>query len=134
MRWLIVEKESSGRMNYYVSNFPETASLEEMIFTVHERWKVEQGYQRLKEELGVDHFEGRSWRGLHHHITMCFLAYAFLLRTGYRLKKKVLPSRNSADGSTAFFPQAGAHDAETGWGGSAGSFSAVQYAMAGGIT
>lgn len=44
----------------------------------HEHWKVEQGYQQLKEELGLDHFEGRSWRGLHHHITLCFMAYAFL--------------------------------------------------------
>ena len=81
-RWLIIEKERAGRTNYYVSNFPQEASLEEMILTVHERWKVEQGYQRLKEELGLDHFEGRSWRGLHHHITLCFLTYAFLLRLG----------------------------------------------------
>ena len=45
----------------------------------HERWKIEQGYQQLKEELRLDHFEGRSWRGLHHHITLCFMAYGFLL-------------------------------------------------------
>ena len=42
------------------------------------RWHVEQGYQQLKEELGLDHFEGRSWPGFHHHATMCFLAYGFL--------------------------------------------------------
>jgi SRSO17 transposase len=39
---------------------------------------VEQGYQQMKEELGLDHFEGRSWRGLHHHLTLCFMAYGFL--------------------------------------------------------
>ena len=42
------------------------------------RWQVEQGYQQLKEELGLDHFEGRSWPGFHHHATLCFLAYGFL--------------------------------------------------------
>lgn len=43
-----------------------------------ERWKVEQGYQQLKEELGMDHFEGRSWQGLHHHIALTFMAFDFL--------------------------------------------------------
>jgi SRSO17 transposase len=42
------------------------------------RWQVEQGYQQLKDELGLDHFEGRSWPGFHHHATMTFLAYGFL--------------------------------------------------------
>jgi hypothetical protein len=49
-------------------------------------WAIEQGYQQLKEELGLDHFEGRSWRGLHHHLTLCFLAFCFL--TGLRMSKK----------------------------------------------
>jgi SRSO17 transposase len=49
-----------------------------MLGWAHQRWKIEQGYQQLKEELGLDHFEGRSWRGLHHHLTLCFLAYGFL--------------------------------------------------------
>jgi SRSO17 transposase len=52
------------------------------------RWKIEQGYQRMKEELGLDHFEGKSWLGLHHHITLCFMAYCFLLWIQSRFKKK----------------------------------------------
>jgi len=113
-RWLVIEKESSGRMNYYVSNFPEKATLKEMALTVHERWKVEQGYQRLKEELGLDHFEGRSWRGLHHHITLCFLAYVFLLKTGRALKKTGLRSRSFGGGSTESYPPDGVLAAEPG--------------------
>jgi len=113
-RWLIVEKEAAGRTNYYVSNFSPEATLEEMVLTVHERWKVEQGYQRLKEELGLDHFEGRSWRGLHHHITLCFLAYAFLLKTGRALKKTSSRSRNFGDGSTESYPLDGVPGAELG--------------------
>ena len=128
-RWLIVEKESSGRMGYYVSNFPVEASLEEMVLTAHERWKVEQGYQRLKEELGLDHFEGRSWRGLHHHVTLCFLAYGFLLRTGRALKKTDLRSRSFGDGSTASYPLAGVIDAEPGPNGAAG-LSSKRWAVA----
>jgi Transposase DDE domain len=53
----------------------------------HQRWKIEQSYQRLKEELGLDHFEGRSWRGLHHHLTLCFLAYSFLQLLRQRKKR-----------------------------------------------
>ena len=48
------------------------------------RWPVEQGYQQMKEELGLDHFEGRSWRGFHHHAAMVMLAYGFLLLERHR--------------------------------------------------
>ena len=51
------------------------------------RWRVEQNYQQLKEELGLDHYEGRGWRGWHHRVTLVCLAYAFLLRRRQRDKK-----------------------------------------------
>ena len=51
------------------------------------RWRVEQNYQQLKEELGLDHYEGRSWQGWHHHVTLVCLAYTFLLLERRRLKK-----------------------------------------------
>jgi len=122
-RWLIIEKERSGRTNYYVSNFLPKASIEDIVLTVHERWKVEQGYQRLKEELGLDHFEGRSWRGLHHHITLCFLAYVFLLRLGKGVKKTVLPFPSYGDGSIKSSPRDVARDVESGLGRSTDPFS-----------
>jgi SRSO17 transposase len=77
--WLIIEKYGNNQYKYYVSNASADTSLKKMISWAHERWKIEQGYQQLKEELGLDHFEGRSWRGLHQHLTLCFMAYAFLL-------------------------------------------------------
>ena len=60
-----------------------------MIRIIHKRWMIEQGYQQLKEELGLDHYEGRFWRGFHHHMTLTFIAYCFLqrLRNNGRLKK-----------------------------------------------
>lgn len=77
-RWLLIERHREGSYKYYLCNAPLQTSVKQMIGWAHHRWKIEQGYQQLKEELGFDHFEGRSWRGLHHHLTLCFLAYGFL--------------------------------------------------------
>jgi SRSO17 transposase len=78
VRWLLVEWRSDGSIRYALSNLPETATLAEAVGIWKTRWQVEQGYQQLKEELGLDHFEGRSWPGFHHHAALCFLAYGFL--------------------------------------------------------
>jgi SRSO17 transposase len=77
-RWLLVEWRTDGSIRYALSNLPATASMAEAVGLWKTRWHVEQGYQQLKEELGLDHFEGRSWPGFHHHATLCFLAYGFL--------------------------------------------------------
>src|ERR1017187_4326780 len=79
-RWLIIEQLGDETFKYYLSNLPANTSLAELVRLAHQRWAIEQGYQQLKEELGLDHFEGRSWRGLHHHLTLCFLAFCFLTR------------------------------------------------------
>ncbi|MFN8977297.1 MAG: IS701 family transposase, partial [Gemmatimonadaceae bacterium] len=64
------------------------------------RWRIEQDYRELKDELGLDHFEGRSWPGWHHHVTLASMAYAFLGLEGLRRKKRrASPSRRSADSS-----------------------------------
>jgi SRSO17 transposase len=87
-RWLLVEQLGDGTFKYHLSNLPADTSLEELVRLAHQRWAIEQNYQQLKEELGLDHFEGRSWRGLHHHLTLCFLAFCFLTRL--RTSKKTL--------------------------------------------
>jgi SRSO17 transposase len=87
-RWLLIEKRSDGSHCYWVSNAGADVSVKEMILWGHQRWQVEQGYQQMKEELGLDHFEGRSWRGLHHHLTLCFLAYGFLRLVQARKKSE----------------------------------------------
>jgi SRSO17 transposase len=79
-RWLLIEQLGDDTFKYYLSNLPENTPLAELVRLAHQRWSIEQGYQQLKEELGLDHFEGRSWRGLHHHLTLCFLAFCFLTR------------------------------------------------------
>ena len=87
-RWLLIEKLGDGTFKYHLSNLPADTSLEELVRLAHQLWAIEQNYQQLKEELGMDHFEGRSWRGLHHHLTLCFLAFCFLTRL--RTSKKTL--------------------------------------------
>ncbi len=76
--WLVGEHRSSGERKYYLSNLPPEASLGRRAGTIKARWVCEQAHQQTKEELGLDHFEGRSWTGLHRHALMTMLAYAFL--------------------------------------------------------
>jgi SRSO17 transposase len=77
-RWLLVEWRQDGTIKYALSNLPADTTLEEAVPLWKERWQVERGYLQLKDELGLDHFEGRSWPGFHHHATMTCLAYGFL--------------------------------------------------------
>jgi SRSO17 transposase len=68
--WLIGEHRSSGEKKYYLANLPAATSLRTLAATIKARWICEQAHQQLKEELGLDHFEGRSWQGLHRHALM----------------------------------------------------------------
>ena len=77
-RWLLVEWRKDGTIKYALSNLPPDTPIERAVLWWKERWQVERGYEQLKGELGLDHFEGRSWSGFHHHATMTFLAYGFL--------------------------------------------------------
>jgi len=76
--WLIGERRATGERKYYASNLPADTSLKALAAAVKARWICEQAHQQLKEELGLDHFEGRSWTGLHRHALMAMIAYAFL--------------------------------------------------------
>ena len=78
------ERRSSGERKYYLTNHAEDVSMESLAAAIKARWVCEQAHQQMKEELGLDHFEGRSWLGLHHHVLMTMLAFAFLqhLRLG----------------------------------------------------
>jgi SRSO17 transposase len=96
--WLIGEWRSSGERKYYLSNLPAKTSLKTLATAIKARWVCKQAHQQMKEELGLDHFEGRSWRGLHRHALMTMIAYAFLqhqrLKQATREKKN--PSRAAA--------------------------------------
>ena len=76
--WLIGEHRMSGEKKYYLANLPPENDLRTLAATIKARWVCEQAHQQLKEELGLDHFEGRSWKGLHRHALMTMIAFAFL--------------------------------------------------------
>ena len=89
--WLIGEHRMSGEKKYYLANLPANTELRTLAGTIKARWICEQAHQQMKEELGLDHFEGRSWQGLHRHALMTMIAYAFLqyrrLKAARREKK-----------------------------------------------
>jgi SRSO17 transposase len=76
--WLICERRSSGETKYHLSNYPADTPLQVLAESLKARWSCEQAHQQMKEELGLDHFEGRSWSGLHHHALLTMIAFAFL--------------------------------------------------------
>jgi SRSO17 transposase len=98
--WLLAEEQAEGEIKFALSNLPPGTSLLKAVRLWKQRWRVEQGHQQMKEELGLDHFEGRGWRGFHHHAAMVILAYGFLLLEQTRPRaelpgprKKGAPSR-----------------------------------------
>ena len=91
--WLVGEHRPSGERKYYLCDLPPDATLEALAALTKARWVCEQLHQQLKDELGLDHFEGRSWRGLHHHALLCLLAFAFLQHLRLGGKKRRHPAR-----------------------------------------
>jgi SRSO17 transposase len=89
--WLLVEwpEGDAHPAKYFFSNLPPQTSLKRLVATAKSRWWIEHCYRELKDELGLDHFEGRSWRGWHHHVVLVLMAYAFLQDVRRRRVKKV---------------------------------------------
>jgi SRSO17 transposase len=87
--WLLVEWPPGEKepTKYFLCDLPENYTLRRLVRIVKSRWKIEQDYQQLKEELGLDHYEGRNWTGWHHHVTLVMLAHAFLTLEMLRSKK-----------------------------------------------
>lgn len=76
--WLVGEHRSNGERKYYLSNLLADTPVKTLEGAIKACWICEQADQQLKGELGLDHFEGRSWTGLHRHALMTMMAYAFL--------------------------------------------------------
>ncbi len=87
--WLLSEwpQDAAAPTKYYLSSLPETTSVRTLVRFGKLRWRIERDYQELKGELGLDHFEGRTWNGFHHHVALCAAAHAFLA-----LRRALFPS------------------------------------------
>jgi len=79
--WLLIEWPTGEPepTKYFLSTLPADISRKALVSAVKSRWRIERDYQELKQEFGLDNFEGRNWRGFHHHATLCIAAYAFLI-------------------------------------------------------
>ena len=98
-QWLLIEwpVDQAEPTKYWLSTLPATTPLVKLVKTAKMRWRIERDYQELKQEFGLSHYEGRGWRGFHHHATLCIAAYGFLLAD--RLKhggSKKNPTRSKA--------------------------------------
>jgi SRSO17 transposase len=101
--WLVGEHRSTGERKYYLSNLSADTPVKQLAGAIKARWVCEQGHQQLKEELGLDHFEGRSWKGLHRHALMTMIALAFLQTQrlkqarGGKKNRRATPATQSPD-------------------------------------
>src|ERR1700741_2756531 len=79
--WLLIEWPEGEKepTKYWLSTLPPNIAFKRLVDLAKLRWRIERDYQELKQELGLGHFEGRSWRGFHHHATLCIAAYGFLI-------------------------------------------------------
>jgi len=84
--WLLIEQDvgDTPKNKYSLVNLPATATLQQIVRFAHQRWAIEQQYQELKTELGLDHFEGRTFPGWHHHVVLTAITYNFLQAERYR--------------------------------------------------
>jgi SRSO17 transposase len=79
--WLLIEwpRGTEEPSKYWLSNLPPTTALKTLVHAAKVRWVIERDYQELKQEIGLGHYEGRGWRGFHHHASLCIAAYGFLV-------------------------------------------------------
>ena len=99
--WLLIEwpKGEAEPTKYWLSTLPAGTRLGDLVRTGKMRWRIERDYQELKQELGLGHYEGRGWRGFHHHATLSIAAYGFLVAqrlTSRGVKKNAAQSEASA--------------------------------------
>jgi SRSO17 transposase len=95
-QWLLIEWPAADAepLKYYLSNLPEDIALNELVSKAHMRWRIERDYQDLKQELGLGHYEGRGWRGFHHHASLSIAAYGFLVAERLAADKPVGAKKN----------------------------------------
>jgi len=98
--WLLIEwpEGEDEPTKYWFSTLPEDIAFRDLVDIAKLRWRIERDYQELKQEVGLGHYEGRGWRGFHHHATLCIAAYGFLVS-----ERETIPPSGSP--SAVLFPQ-----------------------------
>ena len=98
--WLLIEwpKGEHAPTKYWLSTLPQDIAFRSLVDMTKLRWRIERDYQELKQEVGLGHYEGRGWRGFHHHATLCIAAYGFLIS-----ERETIPPSEPAP--AALFPE-----------------------------
>jgi SRSO17 transposase len=94
-QWLLIEwpKAEAEPTKYWFATLPANTKIKDLVGMAKQRWIIERNYEELKQELGLGHYEGRGWRGFHHHATLCIAAYGFLIAERSRFS----PSARTGD-------------------------------------
>ena len=103
--WLLIEwpPGESAPSKYVLSTLPADTPLKRLVATVKQRWRIERDYQELKQEIGLDHYEGRGWRGFHHHATLSIAAYGFLIADSSASRTPIPAHRGQHSGDRGQF-------------------------------
>jgi SRSO17 transposase len=115
-QWLLIEwpPGQAEPLNYLLSTLPADTPLDRLVYVSKMRWRIERDYRELKQEFGLGQYEGRNWRGFHHHATLCIAAYAFLLHQRLtRGDKKNAARPQAPDLPEGFVPRGGKKSAAT---------------------
>jgi SRSO17 transposase len=105
--WLVCERRAGNVRKYYLANHSPDVTLRELARVIKARWACEQAHQQMKEELGLDHFEGRSWNGLTHHTLLTMMAFTFLQHLRLRQNKEAARRSSAPAIAPGNSPEAG---------------------------
>ena len=105
--WLLIEwpADQAEPVKYILSTLPASISLNDLVSAAYQRWRIERDYQDLKHDFGLGHYEGRGWRGFHHHASLSIAAYAFLMAERLIADKPVGGKKNFAERQVPALPE-----------------------------
>ncbi|MBS0427877.1 MAG: transposase, partial [Proteobacteria bacterium] len=102
IEWPEKDEEPS---KYFLSTLPEGVTIDELVRVAHQRWRIERDYQDLKQDFGLGHYEGRGWRGFHHHAALSIAAYGFLMAERLIADKPVGGKKNFIERQVPALPE-----------------------------
>ena len=106
-QWLLIEWPAGEAepSKYFLSTLPEDTPIEKLVSIAHQRWRIERDYQDLKQDFGLGHYEGRGWRGFHHHAALSIAAYGFLMAERLIADKSVGGKKNFIERQVPALPK-----------------------------
>jgi len=107
LQWLLIEWPAGDAepTKYVLSTLPEDTPINELVSAAHQRWRIERDYQDLKQDFGLDHYEGRGWRGFHHHASLSIAAYGFMMAERLIADKPVGGKKNFIERQVPALPK-----------------------------